>query len=344
MIRTRDTAKTSISLVLLLTCTSCATKGFLKVENQDKVLKIDAYDKKLKVIEIAQPSPAPVQGAQATASPEPEITKIEKVNPKKNKIAKEEKVKIPIKEPELEDKEGYLGRRPVIDPFVVGEKTTLKLSYFNVVAGELDMEVRPYVEVNGRKAYHFFMTVHSNSLFSKFYSVDDSAETFLDYEQLIPYNMAVHVQETKQLRELRALFDWKKMKADFWEKKVTAESGVEEKTKTWAIPAFSQNVISAAYYLRTFTLRPDKEIKFRLADEQKNMVATAKVLRREKLHTDIGELDTLVLQPEIAIEGVFQPMGEVMFWVTDDNRKFIVRIESKIKIGKIIAQLKSLQR
>lgn len=324
--------------------TSCATKGYLKVENQEKVLKITEYDKKMKVKEIpGQPQPPESEAQESEPLPK-EITKIEKVKPSK-KIKKTEKKagKLNVKQPSLEDAEAFVGRRPIVDPFRVNEKIVLKLSYFNVVAGELTMQVLPFVEVNGSKSYHFVMSIKSNALFSKFYSVDDSAETFLDYNDMIPYNMAVHVQETKQLRELRVFFDWKKMIANFWEKKAT-EAGVEEKRKTWAIPKYSQNVISASYYLRTFSLRPGKEIKFRIADEQKNMIVTAKVLRREKITTEIGELDTLVVQPEIAIEGVFQPMGEVLFWITDDERKFIVQIESKIKIGKIIAKLKELQR
>lgn len=328
--------------LILLIIAGCASKGFLKVDNAEKVLKIEAYDKGIQVTEIpgqVAPTPSPVE-----VTVEAPITSIKKAKPNaKQPIVKATpKPKNLKKEPDLEDAEGFIGRRPVLDPFRIGEKATLKISYFNVAAGEITLEVKPFVQVDGRKSYHFFMTAKSNSLFSSFYSVNDSAETFVDYDQLIPFNMAVHIQESKQLREIRALFDWKKKEANFWDKKVTSK-GVEEKEKIWSIPDYSQNMISAAYYMRTFTLKPGKEFKFRLADEKKNMVVTGKVLRREKLQTDMGELDTIVIQPEIAIDNVFKPMGDVYFWLTDDDRKFLVRIESKIKIGTIVAKIKEIK-
>jgi hypothetical protein len=71
---------------------------------------------------------------------------------------------------------------------------------------------------------------------------------------------------------------------------------------------------------------------------------TGEVLRREVLETDLGPLKTIVLKPTISVDGVFKPIGEVFFWFTDDDRKMIVKIESKIRIGSIIAKLKSIRK
>jgi hypothetical protein len=312
----------------------CSSK-VLHVDNSEKMLKIDAYDKSLKVKEIAPPPQATVVTADTKKTSEIKKVKTEVV--KKNK-------KPAKKLPTLEDAEGFDGRRPIQDPFRPGEKTTLKLSYFNIVAGSMVVEVLPFVEVNGKKSYHFQIQGTSNSLFSSFYAVDDSAETFMDYDQMVPYNMSIHVKETKQLREVRSYFDWKNMKAKFWEKKITKTSGVEEKNLEWKIEPFSQNVFSAAFYLRTFKLEPGKTIEFRVSDNEKNMVVKGHVLRREKIATAVGELDTIVVKPEIQIDGIFKPMGDVYFWLTDDDRKFIVRIESKIKIGTITAAVSEIHR
>jgi len=255
---------------------------------------------------------------------------------------KEKPAKLKAKLPPLEDSEGFDGRRPLVDPFRPGEKVTIKLSYFNMTAGEMVIEVLPFKEVNGRKSYHFKISGKSNSFFSSVYAVDDQAETFMDYETLLPYNMAVDVKETKQLRTVRSYFDWKKMKALFWEKKITKKHGVEERNLEWKIEPYSQNIFSSIFYLRTFKLTPGKTITFRMSDNKKNMVIKGHVLRRETIKTDIGEIKTVVVKPELAIDGVFKPMGDVFFWLTDDDRKFVVRIESKIKIGTIIGSLKQI--
>jgi hypothetical protein len=315
----------------------CSSK-ILQVENSDKILKIDAYEKSVKVEEIAPP-PAPVTATPEKAE-EPKVAAAITKTAKKEKIKKKKAPK--RKQPSIEDAEGFDGRRPIIDPFHVGERVTLKLSYFNVVAGQMTIGVLPFVEVNGRKSYHFQVTGKSNSFFSTFYAVDDSAETFMDYEDMVPYNMSVHVKETKQLREVRSYFDWKKNTAHFWEKKITKKNGVEEKKLEWKIEPYAQNVFSAAFYLRTFKLEPGKTVEFRVSDNEKNMVVKGHVLRREKLTTEVGELNTVVIKPEIQIGGIFQPMGDVYFWMTDDDRKYVVRIESKIKIGTITAAVSEI--
>ena len=246
--------------------------------------------------------------------------------------------------PEIEDSENFNGRRPIADPFREGEKVTLMMTYFGVSAGDATLEVHPFVEVNGRKAYHFYSKLTSSSVFSMFYKVDDFCESYMDYEQLVPLTFTLSAVETKQLREVRQFFDWKKKKADYWEKRVTKESGVEEKNQSWDLVPYSQNIYTAVQYIRTFALKDDKTYVYHVSDDGRAWDVRATVVRREILKTDLGNFKTVVIKPEVATEGVLKPMGEVLCWYTDDDRKFPVKVESKIKIGKVIGYLKALDR
>ena len=247
------------------------------------------------------------------------------------------------REPAMEDSEGFIGRRAKEDPFRIGEKVVMEASYFSVVAGDLTFEVRPFVQVNGKKSYHFVGTARSTSVFAMFYAVEDWVETFVDYETLIPYNYALHVKETKQLRESRCVFDWSKSKASFWDKKINVEKKVDDTKKEWEIPPYSQNVFSAPFYLRNFAMKVGKKLAFRVAHENDNLILTAEVLRKEHISTPAGEFDTVVVKPTIQLNGVFKPVGDIFLWFTDDERKLIVRMESKIKIGKIVAIAKKIE-
>jgi hypothetical protein len=354
----------------LLTSVACGAK-FLKVENAKELTQIKEYEQLLVVKEIPQSESAvsgqssvtpsagqvevPPSGEKQSAAEKfvqlptekaQPTTSTKKSKPKANsKVGTAKPVPTPIvnlrRQPEIEDDEGFSGRRPIMDPMRVGEKVVLNLSWYKFTAGELVIEVLPFVEVNGRKCYHFRISGRSNSFFSSIYSVDDYADTYVDYETLIPYNYEVHVKETKQIRQIRSFFDWEKLEARFWEKKVTPDYGVETKEQRWSIVPFSQNVISAFFYLRFFQLNPGKEIKFPVADDQKNMIVTGKVLRREKLETDVGVVPAVLMQPQVQVEGTFKPMGEIFFWLSDDDRKQFLRIESKIRIGTIVGTIKS---
>ncbi len=245
--------------------------------------------------------------------------------------------------PKLEDSEGFLKRRPLKDPFRVGERVRLRLTYFGVPAGFLSLEVRPFVKVNGRKSYEFVTRVKSNGVFSLFYSVDDVVKTHVDYETLLPYNFSLDVKESKQLVKAQAYYNSKTNRATYWEKKITEDKGIQEMRKDWSAAPYSQNVFSAAFYMRTFTYRTGKKLTFRVADKGENIVFTGHVLRRERIKTKVGELDTIVVQPRIGIKGAFKSMGEILFWLTDDDRKLLVKLKSKIQIGSIVGYLDELK-
>jgi hypothetical protein len=248
--------------------------------------------------------------------------------------------------PEFENNVGFPpgSRRPYKDPFRVGEKVTLLVSYFKAKAGEMTLEIKPFVEVNGHKSYRWYTSLKTIGVFSSFYSVDDWSETMADFETLVPSVFNLNVRESSQLKQAKGYFDNQTLKARFYEKKYTEKKGQEEKRQEWITLPFSQNVFSAAFYMRTFTYEVGKEYGFNVADDEKNVMFKAKCLRKEKLETDAGTFDTIVIQPNFEINGVFKPMGEILFWLTDDDRKLLVRIESDIKIGTIIADAISIER
>ena len=331
----KTSLRVGITLLLLVGCGSRLKRDDAKKldfsDDFDKVVKIKQFDESAKEAKPAAPL----------------IDTKSKSKKKKIKIVKGKKVETEAptrRQPPVEDDEGLSGRRPLVDPFIVGERVTYDMSYFTVSAGEMTTEIKPFVEVNGRKAYHFVFSAKSSSLFSTFYRVEDTAETFLDYDQLIPSTYSIHVNESKQLREVRAYWDYSVNKGKVWDKKVTKDKGVEEKNDEWPLEVFAQNVFSAPFYMRVFKFYPGKKMAFWVADGGENYLFRGEVLRKEKLRTAVGELDTLVFQPKFELKGVFKPVGDIIIWVTDDDRKTIVRIESKIKIGKVVAMIKSWNR
>lgn len=325
--------------------TSCAGK-ILQVDKAEEALKTDEFDAKIDVKEVEAP---PVEVVKEIKE-EKKDEKKAKTKKKKDKAvsktqapAAKEAPKGP-RQPTIEDSEGFDGRRPIVDPFRVGEKVTFDVSYFNVTAGELNMEVKPFVTVNGKRAYHFEASGKTTPFFSKVYAVDDRVTTYLDYEEMRPLSLQISIKESNQLGETRTFYDWKNLKASYWQKKIVKGKGERNKKLDWDILAYSQNVVSVAWYLRTFKLEPGKKHAIRIADEGKNIVFTGEVLRREKLKTPVGELNTVVMSPRITADGVFKPIGEVLIWFTDDDRKLLVRLESKIKIGTVVAKLRSFEK
>lgn len=343
--------KKFLIVLLSLLCVQCAS---LFTEYDEKLLENKEFDNSLKVQEIEPPASAEVKSSAEAQTgtqkiqPEPPPAKTTApVLKKKEKIIDSKEIaKTPTKpaihQPDVEDPEGFIGRRPIVDPFVINEELTYAVSYFAVEAGRFRMKTRPFVQVNGKKSYHFTLHAQSSSVFSLFYAVDDMAESFLDYEELIPYSYTIKAKESKQVRDVKSFFNWKTLQGKTWDKKIKKGKEPEEKLYEWQILPYSQNVFTVAYYLRCFQYQVGKNLSVRVAHEGQNMIMTAKVLREEKLKTGAGELDTFVIKPEFEIDGVFKPVGDVFMWITKDSYHRIARIESKIKIGKVVVNLQQI--
>jgi hypothetical protein len=265
---------------------------------------------------------------------------------KKKKRGSEAATGPKLREPRLENAVGFSNgaRRPDQDPFRVGEKVVMAVKYFKAQAGEMTLEVKPLVEVDGRKSYRWVTGLRTTGMFSKFYSIQDVAETLVDYETLLPSVFTLQVKESAQLRNGKGYFNPKTRKGVYIEKKYTESKGQQDKRQEWTIDPWAQNVFSAAFYMRVFNYEVGKEIRFTVADEEKNITFKAKALRKEKIDTEAGEFNTIVVKPEFEIDGIFKPVGDIFFWLTDDDRKMIVKIESEIKIGTLIMQAISVER
>lgn len=346
--------------VLIASCASV-----LKYEKADQLKKNEEFDKAVEIVkpvETVTPEgevqvtevvpevkpPAKTTSAKKTSTAKAKESAKTSGSATANKAAKSGTTKggvvqteptLKVRQPELEDSEGFEGRRPLVDPFRVGEEVVHDVHYFKVSAGELRMKVNPFALVNNRKSYNFGIAIKTSSLFSRFYSVDDKVEIFSDYEDLVPRVFQLHVKESNQLREAKMLFDTEKNTATFWEKKVTKEHGEQEKRLEWEIPEYTQNVYSAIFYMRNFKWEVGKQYAFRVANDDENLVFSGEALRKEVLQTKLGPMKAIVIKPNIVLKGQFKPIGDNFIWLSDDDRKYVLRIESKIKIGTLVSEV-----
>lgn len=322
---------------MVLICSGCGL--FKKKGDVEELAKIKEFDAALAIKEVPMPVVVAIPD-QTTSVSEPKKGDA----PKKPVVKKVPKpgTKIVKRQPDFEDSIGFNGRRPLNDPFRVGEKSVLAISYLGFTAGDITFEVGGFLEVNNEKAYNFNINVKSNPSFRFMYEVNDLAKTFVNFNTLLPMGFTLQIRETGDLKESRNVFDWKNLKSSTWTKYISDEKVAEEKQEG-PLLAFSQNVYSVIYYLRNFDLTVGKSFAFRVSDKGKNLLFKGNVLRKEKLETSLGTFDTVVVKPEFEIDGIFKPVGDIFLWLTEDDRKFVVKIACKIKIGTLVGELKELQ-
>jgi len=67
------------------------------------------------------------------------------------------------------------------------------------------------------------------------------------------------------------------------------------------------------------------------------------VHRKEVVSTIFGEVECLVIEPKLAGEAIFKQTGNIYIWLTNDEYKIPVKLESKISFGSFTASLVSAQ-
>lgn len=330
-----------IKNIILIACIpfifSCSS--LIKYEKTKEEFKTEEFDKKVKIVEVEEykggVSPKEILTQKPAAEKKP--AKVKKIK-KPKKV--EPEVSVPLKrQPDLEDSEGFDSqRRPLVDPFKIGEKVVHTVSYLGASAATMSFAVKPFAFVNGKKNYNFLVDIKTNSFFSRLYPMDDWAQIYLDYETLTPGAFKVGIRDWVQVKEARAYFDFDNLKADYWEHKYTEKDGHEEKKMNWTILPYSQNIFSAIFYMRVFKWTIGKECSFRVADNEKNVVFKGKAVEKTKLSTEAGEFNTIKIKAEVVARGKLAEAKDFYMWISDDDKKYVLRIEFKLPVGSLVSE------
>ena len=65
-----------------------------------------------------------------------------------------------------------------------------------------------------------------------------------------------------------------------------------------------------------------------------------RVLGRQQLEVAAGTFNTVVIEPLVREGGLIKTEGRIVVWLTDDQRKIPVRVNTKVVIGSIDTELR----
>ena len=99
--------------------------------------------------------------------------------------------------------------------------------------------------------------------------------------------------------------------------------------------------VSFLYWSRSIPLEVGKTYEFKRYFKESGNPVIVKVLRRERVRVPAGEFNTIVVKPIIRTSGLFSEGGEAEVYYTDDARRLIVLVKTKLSIGTMQLQLES---
>lgn len=211
-------------------------------------------------------------------------------------------------------------------PWNVGEKLGYDVRFGFIKAGSGEMRVMGVETIRGRPAWHGRFTVHGGYLALR---VDDVLETWMDVSTLSSLRFA---QDFKEIgRERQKTFDI------YPERRAYLQRGKTEKPSV-ANPLDDGSFL---YFIRTVPLVVGETYEFdRYFIPDRNPV-TIRVLRRETVRVPAGTFACIVVQPIIKAKGIFSANGQAEIWLTDDEKRIMVQMKSKLAFGSLNLYLRS---
>jgi len=212
----------------------------------------------------------------------------------------------------------------------VGERMVFDIKYGFVTAGEAVLTIPAADSVGGRRAYRIEVKVNSLPAFSWVYRVEDRYLTFIDVEALVPLRFEQHIREGSYARDFVAEFD--------------QERNIARTTEgNYPIPPYVHDIMSAFFYVRALDLggmNPGDIITLQNFYKDKTFDLGVRLLGRQELEVDAGTFNTIVVEPLVKEGGLFKSEGRIVVWLSDDEIKLPIRINTKIVIGSIDAELR----
>lgn len=114
-------------------------------------------------------------------------------------------------------------------------------------------------------------------------------------------------------------------------------------SQSLAVPPGTLDLITAFYAIREMELLVGESYKISVVDNYRAYELSIEILAREIRPTYFGEqTPTLIVRPLLQTKGVFKRDGAMRIWLTEDSRHLPVRVETKVSIGSIYADLIAL--
>jgi hypothetical protein len=215
-----------------------------------------------------------------------------------------------------------VAQRAAAVPFGVGERMTYKVR-LGIVGnvGTGSMEIEGVETIRGRETYAMRFRLQGGVAFAK---VDDDFRSWMDTQTLFSHRFKQDQKEVKYERH-RTI--------DFFPAQRTwrTTDGQDSGTLPTDQPL---DDVSFLYFLRTLQFEVGKTYSFNRYFKEDGNPVTVKVLRRQTVTVPAGTFRTIVVQPIIKTKGLFSEGGQAEIYFTDDDKRILVQLKSKVKVLK----------
>lgn len=232
------------------------------------------------------------------------------------------------------------------DAFGAGERITYRVHYGFVTAGEAELLIDNKLHtINDRPSYRIELRGRTTGLADKLYGVNNNWGTYLDTAAVVPHRFYRHIKEGNYRKNEVVHFKQLNQKAVV---SILSKDNQEIKTTdAYTVPANVQDLVSGYYYLRTLNykiLKPGEVVSVEAFFDKEVYDMKVRFLGREKVKTELGKQNALVLSPILPENSLFKGEGAVKIWLSDDRHKIPLKIRANMFIGAVEVDIQKFEK
>ena len=213
--------------------------------------------------------------------------------------------------------------------FPVGERMEFSVSWGRVRLGEGSIEVEAIETIDGHEGYRVAMEAWGGP---PFYRVQDRQVSWIRPRPLSSIRFEQRLSEGSYKRDTRYDFDLEGMTYDRHDL-VDAEWRARDEETDVPILEGALDDVSFLFLARLLPLEVGQRYEFDRYFKDEGNPVVIEVLRREEIRVPAGTFQTIVVRPIIQTGGAFGDGGEAELYLTDDDRRAIVRLKVGMAVG-----------
>jgi hypothetical protein len=212
--------------------------------------------------------------------------------------------------------------------FKKGEYLKYRIHYGIINAGIAELSINEKVVKQNRNAFHMVGTGRTIGMAEWFFKTRDRYETYIDMDSIVPLEFIRDVNEGGYTIKRHILFDHEEDKA----------VDLDANSKSFDIDNNAQDLLSTFYYARcinTDNVKVGDEIPVRMFLDHEMFKFYFRYLGKETVDTEFGEIRCKKFIPIVQSGRVFKEKEGMTLWVTDDDNRLPVRLETELAVGSI---------
>jgi hypothetical protein len=184
---------------------------------------------------------------------------------------------------------------------------------------------------NSEERFAIAVTAKTAGLLEVFYPVEDSFLTIVEGRSRLPLRHEMQQREGRRRNSRVTLYDQEHFR-------VSSRKN-QDPPEHFQVEGTVHNEFSSFFFLRVLPFTGAGPLIVSTFADKKRHEVVVSLEGRETRETVLGTRETVKARPRLNFKGLYEKMDDPLVWLTDDDLRIPVRIQAKIVIGSLTAEL-----